>query len=306
MEVRSRNQSGKLEPIYGSIAIAATKDKFLDFRNALTLAYLEDYAMLQGVGGGKHAAVSGIRVLIQDNTGNNDAGNISAIVPCYIMDQLYQVCKDNLYAPKNDRSPLKGYVTTGNEGLQNAIAKLENILTTAATSGMRAAANILQKKGHAAGPVGDIGAALKQTVVAAQQPVAPAGKSNPYTEFAYHQDRCNIHKEGPDGYCPVTSIDIKREQYRKDGSVSGMPWSFSIVRYEAIPIRKDNGTFYPNSSTKRNAQSVFINISDEEMMRCMYAVSHFISVWENTYCQSLVREGIKQFEAQAAAYRTNR
>ena len=66
MEVRTRDPGGSVDRIYGTIAKAASKNKFLDFRNALTLAFLEDYANLQGIGGGKHAPTSGIKLLIQD------------------------------------------------------------------------------------------------------------------------------------------------------------------------------------------------------------------------------------------------
>ena len=42
MEVRTRDPGGSVDRIYGTIAKAASKNKFLDFRNALTLAFLED------------------------------------------------------------------------------------------------------------------------------------------------------------------------------------------------------------------------------------------------------------------------
>ena len=40
MEIRTKDPGGSVDRIYGTIAKAASKNKFLDFRNALTLAYL--------------------------------------------------------------------------------------------------------------------------------------------------------------------------------------------------------------------------------------------------------------------------
>ena len=60
MELRSRYNDGRVDKIYGVVANAAVKDKFLDFRDGLTLAYLEDYGMLMGAGGSDHNFNSGI------------------------------------------------------------------------------------------------------------------------------------------------------------------------------------------------------------------------------------------------------
>ena len=93
MEIRTKDQNGTVGRIYGTIAKAASKGKFLDFRNALSLAYLEDYPNIQGIGGAEHAPASGIRLLIQDYSG--ESKSTSAIIPCWQIDKILEVCRQN-------------------------------------------------------------------------------------------------------------------------------------------------------------------------------------------------------------------
>jgi len=48
--------------------------------------------------------------------------------------------------------------------------------------------------------------------------------------------------------------------------------------------------------------NLFIQVSDDDMWRCCYAVSHFISVWEMTYGMALVQNGIATYEYQQNSY----
>jgi hypothetical protein len=306
MQIRSRNQNGNPDPIYGVIATAAIKDKFLDFRDALTIAYLEDYAMIQGIGGKNHAPNSGIRLLIQDNTGKSAVPTANAIVPCYVINQMFEVCRENLCAPKSDkasRTQPKAVRVTGMEAMQTSINTIGTALATLFGGSMAAAANIIRNKGSEAGPLADFGGAIKKAYTVFTQAPQAVVPSSPYTEFAYHQDRVNIYKKDAEGFCPVNSCDIKRTQYRNDGQISDNPWSIIISTYEAKAVEHDNGTFSPDMKSMRGQSRLFVQISDQEMWRCVYAVERFIRLWEITYGTQLIKAGIAAKEKQQMEFR---
>lgn len=319
MELRSRYNDGRVDKIYGVVANAAVKDKFLDFRDGLTLAYLEDYGMLMGAGGSDHNFNSGIYVLIQDNTPTAPAPNAKALIPCWVFDQLAQVCRDNIYAPKNeDRAAalIKGKRVSGYESVPVNVLTLTAAFGTWLKNCMMASARIIKKVGHQAGPFADFGQAFKAASETLSKGQLSTGTENPYTEYSYHQDRFNTYRKTQDGYCTMTQCDIQRNQFRnsknpQDGTVSKTvskyPWSVIITTYEALPSQGQNvsGQVYPNQATKRNEKKLFVNISDEQMFSCVYAVQHFIQVWELTYGPALVQAGIAEKEKQLANARNN-
>lgn len=303
MQIRSKNADGKPSAIYGVIATAATKDKFLDFRNALTLAYLEDYAMIQGVGGKHHAPNSGIRLLIQDNTGKAETPTADSIIPCYILNQMFEVCKENICAPQDARAQNKAVRVTGMEAMQSSINTIGTAMATLLSGSISAAANIIKKKGSEAGPLADFGSAFKNAYgvfSAAPNAVVP---SSPYTDYSYHQDRVNTYKIDAEGFCPVSSCDIRRTQYRQDGQISKNPWSVVITNFEAKAIKHDNGTYSPDMRSVRKSSKLFVQISDQEMWRCLYAVDRFVRIWDMTYGSQLVKAGITEQEKQAVSFR---
>ena len=83
------------------------------------------------------------------------------------------------------------------------------------------------------------------------------------------------------------------------------PWIVSISNFEAFPNQQKNGTTSYQSSSKRNETSLFIQVSDDDMWRCLYAVSHFISVWEMAYGIPLAQSGIAAYEQQQISYHQN-
>ena len=91
-EIRPRDSSGEVGEIHPVIAQVAARNKFLQFRDGLTLAYTEDYANLEGIGGKRHAVVSGIRLIILDYS-NDETKLVSATIPCWQIDKIYEVCK---------------------------------------------------------------------------------------------------------------------------------------------------------------------------------------------------------------------
>ena len=280
MEIRTKDQNGTVGRIYGTIAKAASKGKFLDFRNALSLAYLEDYPNIQGIGGAEHAPASGIRLLIQDYSG--ESKSTSAIIPCWQIDKILEVCRQNFQ-----------------------IDRLYRAAFTLLKGGIKACSNILAGNGRA--PAAEFGTAVKDGKNAfantAQFPETP--RQRPYTEYRWHQVKVNPYRKTPDGYASVSEITIARKQFNASGAVMNSPWSVSISNYEAIPSEKKNGTTSVKPGTARKKVDLYIQISDEDMWRCCYAVSHFISVWEMAYGIPLVQTGVAAYEKQQAEFRRN-
>ena len=73
------------------------KNKFFDMRNALVLAHPEDYAMIHGCGGSKHAPTSGIMLTITDySKGVGDKSVfVHGIIPLFVIDKMLSVCRLN-------------------------------------------------------------------------------------------------------------------------------------------------------------------------------------------------------------------
>ena len=292
MVIRTKDQNGTVGRIYGTIAKAASKGKFLDFRNALSMAYLEDYPNIQGIGGSEHAPASGIRLLIQDYS--NGSKSTSAIIPCWQIDRILEVCRRNAVDIQFD-------------GTDSAfqIDRIYRAAFALLKGGIKACSNILTGNGRA--PAAEFGTAVKDGKNAfantVQYPETPRQK--PYAEYKWHQVKVNPYRKTPDGYAPVSEITIQRKQYTASGAVMNSPWSVSISNYEAIPSEKSNGTTSVRSGTARNKEDLFIQVSDDDMWRCCYAVSHFVAVWEMSFGIPLVQAGVSAYEKQQDEYRRN-
>ena len=81
------------------------------------------------------------------------------------------------------------------------------------------------------------------------------------------------------------------------------PWSVNISNFEAAPNEQKNGTTSYRSNTKRNEVNLFVQVSDDDMWRCCYAVSHFITAWEMAYGIPLIQSGVAAYEYQQNSYR---
>ena len=294
MEIRTRNNNGPVDRIYGTIAKAASKNKFLDFRNALTLAYLEDYANIQGIGGSKHAPTSGIKLLIQDNT--NGSQKAEANIPCWLIDKMLEVCRRNAVDTQYDGTNTAFHI----DRISNAVQVLMKRLALAC-------GHVVTGKVHESGPFAEFGAAVKAAGSVfsdfQQYPVMPPQK--PYAEFSYRQERVNPYSRTQDGFVRVSQVTIQRKQFNAKGEIMKSPWSVNISNFEAVPNEQRNGTTSYQPNTKRNDTSLFIQVSDDDMWRCLYAVSHFISVWEMSYGIPLVQNGIAAYEQQQKYFRNN-
>ena len=292
MVIRTRDSGGTVDRIYGTIAKAASKNKFLDFRNSLTLAFLEDYANLQGIGGGKHAPTSGIKLLIQDNS--NGSQNAQAIVPCFLIDKMLEVCRKNAVDMEYDGTMVAFQV----DRIYKSIYEL--------AKGVKSACGrIIKQKGHPNGPLADFGNAAREaeSVFTDYQKYPAAACGRPYADFSYRQERVNPYSKTNDGFVRVSVVSIQRKQFNAKNEIMKSPWSVNISNFEAAPNEQKNGTTSYKSNTKRNEVNLFIQVSDDDMWRCCYAVSHFISAWEMAYGIPLIQSGIAAYESQQDSYR---
>ena len=292
MEVRTRDPGGSVDRIYGTIAKAASKNKFLDFRNALTLAFLEDYANLQGIGGGKHAPTSGIKLLIQDNS--NGSQKAQAIVPCFLIDKMLEVCRRNAVDLEYDGTTVAFQVDRIYKSFFELVKGVKS-----------ACGRILKQSGHPKGPLADFGNAARgaETVYTDYQKFPATAYGKPYADFSYRQERVNPYSRSNDGFVRVSVISIQRKQFNAKNEVMKSPWSVNISNFEAAPNEQKNGTTSYRSNTKRNEVNLFIQISDDDMWRCCYAVSHFITAWEMAYGIPLIQSGVAAYEYQQNNYR---
>lgn len=83
---------------YGIIAKTNGRNKVLDFRDGLVLAYPDDYAMIHGKGGKNHAPTSVIKIAICDyssGTGDKSTTLFANITPD-VCEQIFEVCKRNV------------------------------------------------------------------------------------------------------------------------------------------------------------------------------------------------------------------
>ncbi len=313
MEIRTRDQRGTVDRIYGIIAKTAGKNKFLDFRNNLTLAYLEDYAQLQGSGGSKHAQSSGIKLVIQEY--NKDAGvskNANANIPCHMIDKLLEVCKANIAAPvfesEQRKATEKGICYSDN---LNWTGKVYGALATLTRSWMYACAHVVKGNADMKSILREFGTGLKKANEYLTQPSNPCQYpvSGNWMDYFYHQDRvfADHRQKGNQNYlAPVSILEISRKQYKPDGQVSQLPWTISIQNFKATPVWNQNGTtsyrLTPEQRSgrapKTDESSLYISISDNEMWKCLYKVQHFISVWEMAYGIPLVQTGVAAYEQQ--------
>jgi hypothetical protein len=292
MEVRTRDPGGSVDRIYGTIAKAASKNKFLDFRNALTLAFLEDYANLQGIGGGKHAPTSGIKLLIQDNSSGSQKAQ--AIVPCFLIDKILEVCRRNAADMEYDGTTVAFQVDRIYKSFFELVKGVKS-----------ACGHIIKQKGHANGPLADFGNAAREaeSVYTDFQKFPATAYGKPYADFSYRQERVNPYSRSNDGYVRVSVVSIQRKQFNAKNEVMKSPWSVNISNFEAAPNEQKNGTTSYRSNTKRNEVNLFIQVSDDDMWRCCYAVSHFITAWELAYGIPLIQSGVAAYEFQQNSYR---
>lgn len=284
------------------------KNKFFDMRNALVLAYPEDYAMIHGCGGAKHAPTSGIMLTITDySNGTGDKSSfVHGNIPPYLVDRMLAVCRANAGENSGGNPDLAAAMTIMNAKLDRIHAGLLSGFAKAVT----ACGNLVNKKGHEKGPMADFG----QVMLAARNGLADKEAKidqisvrDSHTEFTYHQERVNMYRKDPnDGFVFVSVVDIARKQYSDKGETRKYPWAIKIKNFYAPPKEQANGTTAYSASNARDVVECFIQISDDDMHRCCYAADHFIRVWENAAATSMVLEALeKKRIARQNSYNNN-
>lgn len=314
------------------IAKAATKGKFLDLRNNLVLADPNEYAMLHGIGGAKHAPKSTIRMVITDYSAGAKENSITvhANVTPELIPYLLEVCKKNVTAS----TPAKTQGGTNEESLTSIVSTalamgtelppdgsgVSRLAVPAATmrnipsvKGFNPQADAvfqrLRREATELPPDANTGAAyvsvskagLEELLRTQAVPTEPSGEASPGgVNYTYRQERVNVYRQ-ENGLVPVSILTISREGTRKNGEVSRMPWTVKIQNFLARPVSQRGGTTSYNSQSKQKVTEAFVQLSDFDMFRCLYRASRFIEIWEVNYGTGLITEGLRRKDAQRAA-----
>lgn len=281
------------------------KNKFLDFRNGLNVAYPEDYAMLHGAGGGDHAHSSVIGVTITDYADAKNVKFLRANVSPHIVDQMLTVCRANIGERTDGSADLAAAMTGMNALLERVYGGLLGVVA----KGVSACSKILKGTGHEKGPVADLGqiALAGRDAMTSDAEIRPFGVRHPYTEFTFHQDKVNSYRTDPnDGFVFVTVVDISRKEMNDKGEKRRYPWTVQIKNLWAPPINQPNGTTAYSATNARDVQETFFQATDDDMYHACWAVDHFVRVWENACCIPLVLEGAKRRLAEIEAKKNAR
>lgn len=299
-------------PVSGIIARADARGKILDFRDNLVLAYPEDYAMLQGVGGSKHAASSGIKTVITDYSEGKDKKSVT--VSANIKPDEFEIIK--AVCQKNFGTPV---VATENVGLSEILEISKNQIVVGNAFGSllsnlcAALGDIVT--GKASGDVKGIGMALGRAFKEAKKAFNSPSKatdtpSNAPVEvtydYAYKQEKVNMYRANDKGLVFVSAVNITRQGWRQTGEKSKMPWTVKVSNFYAAPNKKDNGTTAYIGSTATDKTEAFIMLTDDDMFRCCNRIEHFVRIWENSACIPMVARAIAEKEAYIRQTRENK
>lgn len=309
-----------------TIAQAAARGKFLDFRNNLVMAKPEDYAMLHGIGGSKHAVKSTIKLVLTDyGAGQGKSTTVSANVAPELIPYLMEVCRAAIAAGTDNVpvapavSPLHrlvkellGYTDLNNGTLAIPKATMQTLPNTEGfNEAAKTSFTALRKSSKALPPDATTGAEFvavpKAGLNALLEVTAPKTEPPPTTpvggpRFFHKQERVNVYKE-ENGLVPVNTLTITREGVRKNGELSRLPWMVKIQNFRARPVpNKEKGTTSYDGKTVTQSTEAIISMSDFDMYRCLYRVCRFIEVWEYTFCCGLIGDGLA---AKAAERESN-
>lgn len=300
------------------ITSANGKNKVIDFRDGLNLALPEHYATIHQIGGKKNSEgqktyPSVIRIVLCDFT--KGTGNASITVSVNVEPSLpyewLEICKQSL-----GEIALPFYSQNGKNGLQeNTLGRMRSQLHCAST-GARAVLSLFQGAVNAIadmvtgktdqdpkGPHKAIGSAVKnaKSVFATTNQPNEAGMKLPRgIDYIHTQDKVNVYKKGQDGYAPVTQLQVTRQTFRSDGSMSMYPWTIKVINGEAVVDERDTGATTFRAKSMRNRKEAFIMLSDRDMFRMMTRITHFVDVWETAYGIPLVAQGMQLLEQEQA------
>lgn len=303
------------------IAKASTSEKVIDFRDGLVLAHDEDYAMLFGVGGGKHAPVSVIKVTICDfSKGKGDLSvTSSANLELETIALLRAVAEDKLLHPNTAQAQPAPAQPKAPEGAVlpcNAWDSFVSGLSSLLKAEKRGSASRAELNGICNQLKVAYDAGRKSLEDNAQSAAAPAPAKKSYSDedqnnydFKHNQVRVNVYKKGADGlppdFAPVSTLTITHNA--GDGrSVVKYPWVVKIVNGTAkVKVSGIGATSYVGSTFKKTSE-VFMHISDMDMFRMMDACQRFINTYALGFGIPLVKNGVAQKNREREEFRNNR
>lgn len=282
---------------YGIIAKTNGRNKVIDFRDGLVLAYPEDYAMIHGKGGKDHAPTSVIKIAICDyssGTGDGSTTLFANITPD-VCEQIFEVCKRNVGTTViDDKLFIFQELRAANKKLLKSADMqfniLSNVMSVLGRIGKAETAPALTAV--ATGLNNLLGKTRDKVMVSAEEPArSPCMTMASHMDFNHTQDRVHIQKKNASGFAPVQRLNIFHTTYRKDGQLGNYPWTIKITNAMAkVRVQATGATTYDSSSMK-DMKEVFIQVSDADMFRMMSQVNRFIRVWEYVMAADLVRAG---------------
>ena len=296
-----------------SAIIAKTngRDKVIDFRDYLNLANTDEYAMMHGIGGEKHSRVSVIKVVICDytqGTGENSK-TVSANISPTTVTKLLEVCKRNIgtLVLPNDMAPLVEQrihqsdmkkIANMQFGVLRQVIKLCKSIQNAAQAKKMPGLDVI---------AGSLVAMLEKEKTAVLEPTQVQNGGfftvPSHCDITHEQDRVHASKQDADGYAPVQRLTISHQTYRQDGSLSRYPWYIKITKGIAKVRVSDIGATSFDPSTLKDTEEAFINVSEEDMYRCMVRVERYIDAWEKLNCLPLIKEGLARRQSEVETYR---
>lgn len=280
-----------------TIVRIAGKNKFLEFKDGMTPAYTKHYAMLQGAIGKEYATNSGIQVEITDYTEKDNTKQKSVLVPCYVFEEIKDVCLKNNGSMTISSPEIVEMMNLGNRFYRSYNGILKEMMTSIGS--------IIKNKPKE--PLAEVGKALKVAFFRmngkndngeASDAKSLSVVSFPFdVDWEYAQTRVNSSYPNPDGTCACSTLSIKRLAYNRksDGTVekNGNPWFVTLSKFTAFPRELPNGTVvYDSHKPIRDKVDLNFRTTDEEMMRGVYAVEHFIGQWERANLASFI-EGLE-------------
>lgn len=300
------------------------KQKFFDFRDGLVPANMNDYAMLHGSGGSKHAASSVIKLTITDYSGGT--GQNSTTVQANIHPSLVEVLRDKAeanmgttYVPIN--AGIWGFVFKSIKKVESIGNVLRGMATSTKTllDSMREAARVGAKGGQTTDVWMQTGIAIangSQAMANAASSNKPAdGQPQPMSvmempivyDYHYEQTRVNTYKRHPSNQSlvSVSSLRIQRTGYRQNGDVSKLPWTVTISNFYAVEKKYPNGTSAYEPKTITDKKEAFFSLSDDDMFKAASRVCHYIQVFEIGACLPVVMNGRSEMEKNRMGARNN-
>lgn len=100
------------------------------------------------------------------------------------------------------------------------------------------------------------------------------------------------------GYCPMTKLWITRSETTADGEILNRPWKVDIENGKGRKAQGKNGGAYCQSGSYALEKKVFLNFTDYEFFKLMYAVERYIHLWEIINGSKLIKAGREMRDTQ--------